>query len=283
MEAMDIAFLGLGRMGRELVPHLIDAGHRVTAWNRSPGPAETIGRRGARIAGSAAEAVEGAEVVVTVLFGPDAVRETVVEPSLPIASGALWIDVTTVAPSDASDFAAWAGSAGVRYVHSPVVGSLAPARAGGLAVLVGGAHDAAREARSVVSLWADPDKIRTFDAPEKAASAKLVANLALAVSMEALSETLRLGGAGGLSTDEVLSLLPLTTIAPIASMKGPVVASGDFGDTQFSAALLAKDLRLMLATADTPLPAAALVAAELQRAVDAGHGEEDFSVIARDR
>ena len=65
---MDIAFLGLGRMGRELVPHLIDAGHRVTAWNRSPGPAETIGRRGARVAGSAAEAVEEAEVVVTVLF-----------------------------------------------------------------------------------------------------------------------------------------------------------------------------------------------------------------------
>jgi len=280
---MDIAFLGLGRMGRELVPHLIDAGHRVTAWNRSPEPAEAIGRRGARIASSAADAVDGAQAVVTVLFGPDAVRETVIEAGLPIPAGALWIDVTTVAPADATDFAAWADRAGVRYVHSPVVGSLAPARAGGLAVLIGGAHDAAREARSVVSLWADPDKIRTFDAPEKAASAKLVANLALAISMEALSETLRLGTAGGLSTEEVLSVLPLTTIAPIAAMKGPVVASGDFGDTQFSAALLAKDLRLMLATADTPLPAAALVAAELQRAVDAGHGEEDFSVIARDR
>ncbi|MBW8871880.1 MAG: NAD(P)-dependent oxidoreductase, partial [Leifsonia sp.] len=69
----------------------------------------------------------------------------------------------------------------------------------------------------------------------------------------------------------------------IAGMKGPVVASGEFDDTQFSAALLAKDLRLMLATADTPLPAAALVAAELQRAIDAGQGDKDFSVIARDR
>jgi len=283
VERMDIAFLGLGRMGRELVPHLIDAGHRVTAWNRSPGPTEAVGRRGARIAGSAADAVEGAQVVVTVLFGPDAVRETVLEPSLPIPSGALWIDVTTVAPADADEFAAWADGAGVRYVHSPVVGSLAPARAGGLAVLIGGEHQAAREARGVVGLWADPDKIRTFDTPAKAATAKLVANLALAISMEALRETLRLGQAGGLSTDEVLSLLPLTTVAAIASMKGPVVASGDFGDTQFSAALLAKDLRLMLASADTPLPAAALVAAELQRAVDAGHGDDDFSVIARDR
>lgn len=280
---MDIAFLGLGRMGRELVTHLIDAGHHVTAWNRSPGPAEAVGRRGARIASSAAEAVEGADAVITVLFGPEAVRETVLEPSLPVPEGALWIDITTVAPSDATDFAAWAEDAGVRYIHSPVVGSLAPARAGSLAVLIGGEHDAAREARTVVALWADPDKIRTFDRPEKAAAAKLVANLALAISMEALSESLRLGTAGGLSPDEVLSMLPLTTIAPIAGMKGPVVASGDFDDTQFSASLLAKDLRLMIGTADTPLPAAALVAAELQRAVDAGLGDKDFSVIARDR
>lgn len=280
---MDIAFLGLGRMGRELVTHLIDAGHHVTGWNRSPEPAEAVGRRGAHIASSAAEAIEGADAVITVLFGPEAVRETVIEPSLPVPEGALWIDVTTVAPSDAADFAAWAEDASVRYIHSPVVGSLAPARAGSLAVLIGGEHDAAREGRNVVALWADPDKIRTFDRPEKAAAAKLVANLALAISMEALSESLRLGTAGGLSTDEVLSMLPLTTIAPIAGMKGPVVASGDFDDTQFSASLLAKDLRLMIATADAPLPAAALVAAELQRAVDAGLGDKDFSVIARDR
>ena len=280
---MDIAILGLGRMGRELVTHLIDAGHHVTAWNRSPEPTETVGRRGARIASSPAEAVEGADAVLTVLFGPDAVREIVVDGRLPVPAGALWIDVTTVAPTDADEFAAWAASAGIHYVHSPVVGSLAPARAGSLAVLIGGEHDAVRKARGIVSLWADPDKIRTFDTPAKAAAAKLVANLALAISMEALSESLRLGGAGGLSGDEVLSLLPLTSIAPIAAMKGPVVLSGDFDDTQFSAALLAKDLRLMLATADVPLPAAALVAAELQRAVDAGHGDKDFSVIARDR
>jgi 3-hydroxyisobutyrate dehydrogenase-like beta-hydroxyacid dehydrogenase len=280
---MDIALLGLGRMGRELVTHLIDAGHHVTAWNRSPGPTETVGRRGASIAPSPAEAVKGADAVLTVLFGPDAVRETVLDASLPIPAGALWVDVTTVAPSDAEDFAEWAASADVRYVHSPVVGSLAPARAGSLAVLIGGEHDAARQARGIVGLWADPDKIRIFDTPAKAAAAKLVANLALAISMEALSETLRLGGAGGLSPDEVLALLPLTALGPIAAMKGPVVRSGDFDDTQFSAALLAKDLRLMIATADVPLPAAALVAAELQRAVDAGYGEKDFSVIARDR
>jgi 3-hydroxyisobutyrate dehydrogenase len=280
---MRIAFLGLGRMGRELVPHLIDAGHQVTVWNRSPQAAEAIGRRGARVATTAVDAVRDAEVVVSALFGPDAVREVIIEGGLPFAADALWIDVTTVSPADAGSFAGWATGVGVQYVHSPVVGSLAPARAGSLGVLIGGEPEAARRARSVVALWADPDKLRMLESPAKAATAKLVANLALAVSAEALIESLRLGEAGGLTADQVLETLGLTAIAPIAAMKGRAVVERRFDDTQFSAALLAKDARLMLATADAPLPAVELVASALERAVAAGRGEEDFSVIADDR
>jgi 3-hydroxyisobutyrate dehydrogenase len=280
---MDIAFLGLGRMGRELVPHLIDAGHSVTVWNRSPEPAETIGRRGAHVAVSAADAVAGADAVVSVLFGPEAVRETLLDPDLAWRRGALWIDVTTVSPEDASGFAERAAALGIRYVASPVVGSLAPARAGTLAVLVGGEHDAVNDAKRIVGLWADQGKLRTFATPAAATAAKLVANLALAISMEALSESFRLGRAAGLTADEVLSTLSLTAVAPLAATKGPLVAAGDYDDAQFTAGALAKDTRLMLATADVPLPAVALVAAELQRAIDAGQGDKDFSVIARDR
>lgn len=280
---MKIAFLGLGRMGRELVTHLIDNGHQVTVWNRSPGPAEEVGRRGARVAPSAAEAVADADAVVSVLFGPETVREVIVAGGLPFLPGALWIDVTTVSPADADDFSAWAAERGLAYAHSPVIGSLAPARAGSLAVLIGGETDAVRAARRVVGLWADPDKLRTFPAAHDAAAAKLVANLALAVGTEALAEALRLGTSAGLSAEQALETLSLTPLAALAATKGPVVASGDYTDAQFSAAALAKDTRLMLSSADVPLPAVALVAAELQRAVDAGRGEEDFSVIASDR
>lgn len=280
---MNIAFLGLGRMGRELVPHLIDAGHRVTVWNRSPEPAQAMGRRGAHVAASAADAVDGAEIVVSALFGPDAVREVIVDGELPFASGAVWIDVTTVSPADAASFASWASSTGVSYVHSPVIGSLAPARAAALGVLIGGEHDAARKARTVVALWADPNKLRMLDTAAQAATGKLVANLALAVTFEGLVEALRLGGSGGLSAEQVLDTLGITALAPIAAMKGATVTSGDFDDTQFSAALLAKDTRLMLATSDDPLPAVALVSASLEEAVASGHGEQDFSVIAARR
>lgn len=277
---MNIAFLGLGRMGRELVPHLIDAGHRVTVWNRSPEPAQAIGRRGAKVAPSAAEAVDGAEAVISALFGPDAVREVVLDGGLPFADGAVWIDITTVSPADATAFGAWAASAGVDYVHSPVIGSLAPARAASLGVLIGGEHDAARRARGIVALWADPNKLRMLDTPEQAAAGKLVANLALAVAFEGLVEALRLGESGGLGPDQVLETLGVTALAPIAAMKGATVTGGDFGDTQFSAALLAKDTRLMLATSRDPLPAVSLVSAALEDAVDGGRGDQDFSVIA---
>jgi 3-hydroxyisobutyrate dehydrogenase len=279
---MKIAFLGLGRMGRELVVHLIDAGHDVTVWNRSPEPAEVIGRRGAHVAESAAAAVDGAEVVISAFFGPDVVRDVIVGGTLPFAPGVLWIDVTTVAPADAARFAEWASGADIRYVHSPVIGSLAPARAGTLGVLIGGDPDAAREARKVVALWADPNKLRILDSPAKAATGKLVANLALAISMEALVESLRLGESGDLTAQEVLDTLGITTIASIAALKGETVVSGNFDDTQFSAALLAKDARLMMATSKEPLPAVALVAAILDRAIAAGDGEKDIAVIARD-
>ena len=277
---MKISFIGLGRMGRELVVHLIDAGHEVTVWNRSAPATEDAGARGATVAGSAAEAVAGAEVVVSALFGPDAVREVILDAGLPFAPSALWIDVTTVAPADAASFAAWAADAEVRYVHSPVIGSLAPARAGRLAVLVGGAPDAAKEAAGIVAVWADPDKLRIVDSAPKAATGKLIANLALAVSMEGIVEALRLGHSNDLSTDEVLSALSLTTLAPLVASKGDVIRDRSFDDTQFSIDLLLKDTRLMIASSRVPLPAVSTVHEALEDASRDGRGEKDIAALA---
>lgn len=280
---MKIAFLGLGRMGTELATHIADSEHELTVWNRSREKAEPFAAKGAGVADTAAEAVDGAEVVVSTLFGPATVREVVLEGGLPFRDGAVWVDVTTVSPADADAFAAWARDAGVAYVASPVVGSLGPAREASLGVLVGGAPAAVETAREVVSLWADPDRLRTFDAPAKAAASKLVANLALATAMEGVAEALLLGRSGGLSLEEVLTqLADKTPLAAIATMKEAGLRSGDFGEAQFSANALAKDAGLMVATARGPLPALTAAYAALERVKAAGQGESDFSVIAGD-
>ncbi|WP_022881668.1 NAD(P)-dependent oxidoreductase [Gryllotalpicola ginsengisoli] len=279
---MKIAFLGLGRMGRELVMHLIDAGHDVTVWNRSPEPRQEVAERGATAADSPAAAVEGADAVITVLFGPDSVREVVVDQGL-LGQGAAWIDVTTVSPADAAEFAAWAAERGVTYVYSPVIGTVVPAREGTLGVLIGGSPAAVETARPLVTRWADPERVHVYGTPQAAASAKLVANLAVATTMQALADALVLGHSGGLTTDQVLELLgDKTPLAAMAGLKGDFVRSGVFEPAQFTLDALAKDLGLMISTADRPLRAVEVVYETARAAQQAGFGSSDFSVMARD-
>ncbi len=190
--------------------------------------------------------------------------------------------MTSVAPADAEAFATWSAVRHVRYVHSPVVGSVGPARAGTLDVIIGGDSDAVAAATPIVSLWAAPDKLRVYDSVGKAAAAQLIANLTLGVAMQAFVEALRLGHSGGLDTEEVLGALDGTALASIRAIKGEIVLNERFADTQFSANLLHKDARLILRTSRAPLPAATAVFASLEEAIRAGRGDDDFSVIAAD-
>jgi 3-hydroxyisobutyrate dehydrogenase len=275
---MKIAFLGLGHMGSELVAHLIPA-HEVTVWNRTSASADAVGKLGASIADTAIDAVGDADIIVSVLFGPDAVRDVITTRALPIKPQTLWIDVTTVAPADAAEFAAFASSARIDYVHSPVIGSVMPARAGKLGVLVGGNADAVRRATEIVSLWADPEKLHSYDSAEKAALGKLIANLSLATATQGVVETLRLGHSGRFTTDEVLNLLTITPLAAMAALKTDAIRNATFDQAQFSVKALAKDAGLMLKTSDYPLPSLTALDESLQTAIRSGKGDWDFSAV----
>ena len=281
---MRIAFLGLGRMGRVLARHLLDVGdYDVVVWNRTASACEEFTDTGAQIASTVADAVDGADVVMTCLFGPDAVRQVIVL-GPPIAEGTLWIDISTVGPRMATECAQWAKEHAIDYVHSPVLGSLGPAKAKDLGVLIGGESQQARgRARQIVRIWADPERIVEYDDPAKAATGKLVVNYGLAVGMQALVEAVRVGQAGGLSKAEALGLvrLPKTPLSVITGMKGAVLESGDYTDTQFSTNLLAKDVDLMLSlTEGQAVPALTAAFAALEHARRAGHGEDDFASMA---
>lgn len=277
---MKIALLGIGRMGHELGVHLLQAGHDLTVWNRTPAAAERLRDAGAAHADSPEAAVQHADVVMTVLFGPDTVREVVLS-GLEVPAEAVWFDVTTVSPEDAREFADYATAAGIRYVHGPVIGSLAPARAGQLGVLLGGAAEDIDVVEPLAALWADAERLRRVATPADAATGKLLANLALGITLQGLVEALRLGKANGLDAAAVLDLLKGTGLGVIAGMKGPVITDGTFGDTQFSADLLAKDARLMLRSTPDPLPAVTAVLQSLTEAQRAGEGDDDIAVIAK--
>lgn len=279
---MKIAFLGLGRMGTELALKLVDE-HDLTVWNRTPDKTEPLVERGARAAGTPAEAVEGAELVITSFFGPDVVREVVTRPGL-IPEGVTWADATTISPADAEEFAA----AVPGFVHTPVVGSLPPAREGKLGVYVGGA-DASRRSlvADVVSPWAaaNPERLRQVETAAQASVGKLIANLALAVTIEGFKEALDLGASQGLGAEQVVGMLKSTGLEFIVNMKAPfLLGERDTAPGDFSVDAIAKDARLMLATADRELPAVAAALGSLEAQQRAGRGDEDFSsvVVYRD-
>ncbi len=277
---MKIALLGVGRMGHELGVHLLQAGHEVTAWNRTASAVDRLHDAGAARAAEAEDAVREADVVMTVLFGPDTVREVVLS-GLEIPADAVWLDITTVSPEDAREFADYAAAAGIRYVHGPVIGSLAPARAGTLGVLLGGAAADVDVVEPLAALWGDTGRLRRVATPVDAATGKLLANLALGVTLQGLVEALRLGRANGLDAAAVLGLLEGTGLGAIAGMKGPSITDGTFGDTQFSADLLAKDARLMLRSTPDPLPAVTALLQSLTEAQRAGAGDDDIAVVTR--
>ncbi|MDN6136587.1 NAD(P)-dependent oxidoreductase [Corynebacterium sp.] len=272
---MKIAFLGTGRMGSELALHVMKS-HEVTVWNRTPERAQPLVDEGAQLADSPAAAVDGAEVIITSLFGPDDIREVVISQDL-IPQGVTWIDTTTVSPEAAREFADAVDS----YVHAPVVGSLIPARNGELGVYVGTPDDARREvALEIARPWAGENKLIGVDSAAKAATGKLLANLALSVTAQGVLEALALGEAEGLGEEETLKMLDITGLAFMKNMKAPfILGERETAPGDFTVDALCKDSKLMVDSAKQELPAVQAAIKNFERQQELGHGDEDFSSI----
>lgn len=265
-------------MGTELVLHLIKD-HEVTVWNRTRAKTESAAEAGASVADTPEQAVEGAEMVISNLFGPETVREVILEPGL-IPEGVTWVDTTTAAPADAREFA----DAVPSYVHAPVVGTLGPARKGGLGVYVG-TPDASRRSQvaEIVTPWAEAnlDRLKQVDTAAKAATGKLLANLALAISAQGLVEALHLGESEGLEAEEILGMLDYTGLEFIKNMKQPfVLGERETSPGDFTVDAIAKDARLMIDTSSESLGAVQAALDSLEEQQEEGRGDHDFSSVA---
>jgi 3-hydroxyisobutyrate dehydrogenase len=275
---MRVTFLGLGRMGLLMAGHVLDAGHELTVWNRSPGKAGELVRRGAAEARTLDEAVRGAERIVLMLFGPDSVREVL--PSLSGApAGTLVIDSTTIGPEAAREFAATAAGLGLRYVDAPVAGSTGPAADGTLGVLVGGSPADYDDALPLLHLWGAPDRVRRVGDVGAGSALKLCVNQGLGVMAAGLGESLRLGSALGVDRTVLLDTLGATAYGWLLAQKRPMLDADDFSATTFSLDLMAKDLQLAVDAADADLSVTA-ASLELARGALAEHSGEDYAAMA---
>src|SRR5258707_5575886 len=222
---MDIAVLGMGRMGQAVARRLLSGGHDVIVWNRTPGRAGKVVAQGGWEAHSIAEAVSGREVVVTSLANDDAVRAVALgEGGIRSAIGpdAVYAACSTVAPALTTELATHFP----RFVALPILGSPAAVEAGQATDLAGG--DPAVVARLEPMLAPLSDKVRRYDPPAKAASGKLANNLMLLAEVVALAEAIAVARSGGLSDEEIRELLGQSPmLAPGVRNRFEGVLTGD--------------------------------------------------------
>jgi 3-hydroxyisobutyrate dehydrogenase len=273
-----VALLGTGTMGAGMAANIARAGLPLHVWNRSREKAEPLAGVGAVVADSPADAVQGADLVLTMLFDADAVASTMEQARPALAPGAVWVQQSTVGVEGSDRLVALARDLGVAYVDAPVLGTRKPAEDGALVVLASGPQDV----RERVTPVFDAIGSRTLWLGEagEASRLKLAANAWVITVVEGIAESLALTRSLGLDPHLFLQAVAGGAMdAPYVQLKGTAMIEGDFAPS-FSLDGAAKDGDLIVAAARGAGVGLAVVEAardHLARALAAGHGGQDLS------
>ena len=250
---MHVGVAGLGLMGSAMAQRLIEVGHRVTVWNRTPGKAKPVTDAGATLATTPAELASAAEAVITILTDTAAIEAVYHAPAGLLAGdvgGKLFIEMSTVRPATAVALAQKVRAKGAVPVECPVGGTIGPARQGQLVGLMGAdPADAARARPLLEQLCRRIDHCGPVGA---GATVKLAINLPLMISWQAFGEAFALCRDLGIEPQRLLNLftdISATTNAlkARAAMVVAMMDGGDPGGITFTVDSGVKDLRTMVA------------------------------------
>lgn len=282
-----VAFIGLGNMGGPMAANLAKAGYSVRGFDLAPALRDEAAANGVTAAASAADAVAGADVVVTMLPAGKHVLAVWSEIAGKAKKGALLIDSSTIDVDSARAAHAMAEKAGLMSVDAPVSGGTGGAKGATLTFMCGGADAAFAAAKPLLEKMGK--KIVHCGGAGAGQAAKICNNMILGATMIVTAEAFVLGEKLGLTHQALFDVAStssgqswsMTTYCPVP---GPVATSPANNDYKpgFAAALMLKDLKLAQeaassAGANTPLGAAAAQLYALFNA--AGHAGEDFSGI----
>ena len=279
----DVALLGLGAMGSRMARRLLDAGHGLTVWNRTPDAARALVEKGAQWAPTPKEAAAGARVVLVMVrddqaskevwFGSEGAAEG-------LEAGDLAIDSSTLTPAWIRELGAGLQRLGASLVEAPVVGSRPQAEAGQLICLAGGKREEVDRAQVVLSAFAG--RVCHLGELGQGAAAKLAVNTFFAAQVVAAAELVPFLRRSGIEDERWLDLfshVPVVAPPVLGAMKG--MALGRFAPL-FPVELVEKDLRYFLAAADgleiTP-PIAETVQKLYSQAIEAGLGGQNLHGI----
>lgn len=273
-----IAFLGIGLMGAPMTRNLLTAGYPMTLWNRTASKCEPfVGE--ATIAGRPAEAVAGADIVITMLENGAVVEDVLVAQGALSAlnSGALVIDMSSVQPSLARRLAGLAAERGAGFVDAPVSGGTLGAAEARLSIMAGGSEADVARARPVFEVLGKCTRIGPAGAGQLA---KLANQAIVGITIGAVSEALLLAAKGGADPAAVReALMGGFAGSRILELHGQRMIDRDFAPGA-PARIQLKDMRMILDEARAEgltLPLAQQTHNEYLSLVANGHSDVDHS------
>jgi 3-hydroxyisobutyrate dehydrogenase len=281
-DKLTVSVLGTGIMGAAMARNIARAGHTVRAWNRSRDKAEPLAADGAHIAGTPAEAVEGADVVLTILYDGPAALDVMRQAAPALRPGTAWVQSTTAGIEAIGELAGFARENGLVFFDAPVLGTRQPAEAGQLLVLAAGpsqGRDAVTpvfEAVGARTVWTGED-----GAAGSATRLKLVANSWVVAANNAAGEVLALAKALGVDPQSFFDAIAGGALdMGYLRAKAGLILDGRLTPAAFAVSTAAKDARLIVEAAEqngVRLDLAAAGAERLARAAAQGHGDEDMA------
>jgi 3-hydroxyisobutyrate dehydrogenase len=283
MAETNIALLGLGIMGTGMAGRLLDAGYPLSIWNRTPGKAQPLAARGARIARSPREAVAGATVVISMLADVPVCRDIWLgrgEALEGCAPGTTLVESSTVTVEWIHELNQRAQEHGCELVDAPVTGSKGQAASGQLLFLAGGS--AATLAKIDPILRAMGRDVVQVGPEGSGARLKLINNFLSASQVAALAEAMAVVERSGLDRQKALSVLTEGAPgSPIVKTISERMVARQY-EPNFLLRLMAKDLRYAVAEADLQgldLDMGRAALRVFEHAITAGNGEEDMSAV----
>jgi 3-hydroxyisobutyrate dehydrogenase len=278
----NVAFIGLGKMGLPMAARLLQAGHRVHAFNRSRPAVDALAKQGAQPATSAVEAAANAEIVLTALPTPQTVEEVYRQLAAGARGGQIYADHSTVSLSLNRRCAEMLAARGAQFLDAPVSGGPAGAQAGTLTVMVGG--DKAAFDRAVPVFQAFGKNIRLCGGVGAGQAVKLVNQLLVGVHTAAIAEAAVLGAKLGADPKTVLDLIGTSFGGSTMMTRNlPRFISRDFNPAT-PVRLLLKDLGIIhdeAKNAQVPLLLGALAEQRFLEASGRGLGEEDMAALVK--
>lgn len=282
-----IGFIGLGDMGQVIVPRLLEAGHTVAGWNRSPGKSENLEKAGMKLASSPAEAAKDADIVLSIVTDGNAVKDVSLGENGIITAlnkEAVYLDMSTISPEVSRFVAQEFDKRGLQMMDAPLSGSPVTVVQGSASIMVAGNKESYEKVYD--TLLAIGPKVSYIGSNGLAVQTKLSINLLLMVEVIAFGEAVAMAEKGGVDRQVVVdAILNSVASSPVLSYRGPFILDGKMPEKPLAdVALQQKDMTLVLEQSRllaSPVPLASAANDMMNASRGMGLGHHDFVVAHR--